>query len=107
MKFLLALVCLMVLFSTFECTSPACGCWKDYEPSTEAGKAVCRGTKTGRLFDCNEPDIPICKCTHDGKVVERDLGHTDCALVNGNKDCDNAADFEDFFKRHPEHRIYN
>ncbi|KAK9869202.1 hypothetical protein WA026_002952 [Henosepilachna vigintioctopunctata] len=105
MKFFLTVSILLVLFNAFECTSPACGCWEGYEASSEAGKAVCRGKKTGRIFDCNEPDIPLCECSHNGKVHKQELGITDCASVNGKKDCDNAKDFEGYFQRHPEKRI--
>ncbi|KAK9869201.1 hypothetical protein WA026_002951 [Henosepilachna vigintioctopunctata] len=85
-----------------------CKCWKDFVPELHIDHYHCRGLKHKRLFDCNEPEIALCKCTVDGKQITLDLGELHCAgLKTGQKECDNHEDFAEFFEKNPQLKLHH
>ncbi|XP_045480621.1 uncharacterized protein LOC123685080 [Harmonia axyridis] len=99
---------LSVAFTNAVDDEADCKCWKDFVPELHIDHYHCRGLKHKRLFDCNEPEPPLCKCTVDGKQTVLDLGEVHCAGIRGaGKDCDNVAEFEELFKKHPQLRLHH
>ncbi|RZB39787.1 uncharacterized protein BDFB_004016 [Asbolus verrucosus] len=86
-----------------------CKCWEDFKPEKESNGYYCRGEKNHRIFSCNEEKPPICHCVVDGKTINLDLGETNCLSVNlqTGRWCHNRAEFETYFRKHPERAIYD
>ncbi|KAL3286042.1 hypothetical protein HHI36_000555 [Cryptolaemus montrouzieri] len=101
------LVLLLAVARAVE-TEEDCKCWKDFVPELHVDHYHCRGLIHKRLFDCNEPEPPLCKCTVDGKQITLDLGETHCAgMKNAGKNCDNDQEFEEFFKQNPHLKLHH
>ncbi|XP_045480631.1 uncharacterized protein LOC123685090 [Harmonia axyridis] len=84
-----------------------CNCWPEFEHELLDGHWHCRGIKHKRLFECNVPLPPLCKCKVDGREVLLDLGESHCLSVKeeGRK-CENHDEFDEFFALHPHLRIH-
>ncbi|KAJ3636800.1 hypothetical protein MTP99_000311 [Tenebrio molitor] len=108
----LALLCVLsaVVVASEVTNESDCKCWEDFKPEKGAtGSYYCRGEKNHRIFGCGEDKPPICKCEVEGKIIEQDLGETNCLSVNS-KDgrwCHNKEEFQEYFRKHPEHAIYD
>jgi hypothetical protein len=108
----LALLCVLsaVVVASEVTNESDCKCWEDFKPEKGVtGSYYCRGEKNHRIFGCGEDKPPICKCEVEGKIIEQDLGETNCLSVNS-KDgrwCHNKEEFQEYFRKHPEHAIYD
>ncbi|XP_063908426.1 uncharacterized protein LOC135126358 isoform X2 [Zophobas morio] len=114
MKLLLLVCAFGILVALSKCDQvdkeEDCKCWENFKPEKDTGTGYyCRGEKHHRVFSCNEEKPPICKCEVDGKIVDLDLGETNCLTVNvkNGRWCHNRAEFAEYFRKHPEHAIYD
>ncbi|KAL3286041.1 hypothetical protein HHI36_000554 [Cryptolaemus montrouzieri] len=110
MKSIILFACVVALHVVSVISSDdvsTCKCWPDFEPELTKGHYHCRGLKHKRLFECNDPQPPLCKCTVNGGEITLDLGESHCLSVDDEgRRCNNHEEFDDFFARNPHMRIH-